>query len=71
MEDVRILNGHLVYFMIIWYVLWPFGIFMIIWYILPVLVRCAKKNLATLVRACHVCAIACHFFNCCHRRRRI
>jgi hypothetical protein len=34
--------GHLVYFMVIWYILWPFGIF------LPFLVYCTKKNLATL-----------------------
>jgi hypothetical protein len=48
-----------------WYILWPFGLFYchlayckafwyilryVIWYILHVLVRCSKKNLATLVR---------------------
>jgi hypothetical protein len=57
--------GHLVYFMAIWYILWPFGpfygqlvFFMAIWYILwlfgilfPVLVCCHKKNLATLAGA--------------------
>jgi hypothetical protein len=26
MEDVGIFYGHLVYFMAIWYILWPFGI---------------------------------------------
>jgi hypothetical protein len=31
--------------MAIWYILWPFGIFF------TVLVFCAKKNLATLIRA--------------------
>jgi hypothetical protein len=52
---VYIFCGHLVYFGAIWYSLWPFGIvcgylvyFMIIWYIFSVLVRCNKKNLATL-----------------------
>jgi hypothetical protein len=25
--------GTLVYFMAVWYILWPFGIFMVIWYI--------------------------------------
>jgi hypothetical protein len=41
MEYVGILYGHLVYFMAIWYILWPFGIlhghlvyFMAIWYTL-------------------------------------
>jgi hypothetical protein len=38
----------LVYFVVIWYILLPFGIFLIIWCILPVLVCCTKKNLATL-----------------------
>jgi hypothetical protein len=40
-EDVGIFYGHLVYFMAIWYILWPFGIFyghlvyfVAIWYIL-------------------------------------
>jgi hypothetical protein len=39
-EDVVLLSGHLVYFIAIWYILWPFGIFhghlvyfMAIWYI--------------------------------------
>jgi hypothetical protein len=51
------------YFMAVWSILQPFGIFcghlvyfMVIWYIFPVLVCCAKKNLATLlltiVKAC-------------------
>jgi hypothetical protein len=25
MEDVGIFGGHLVYFVAIWYILWPFG----------------------------------------------
>jgi hypothetical protein len=55
MEYDCILNGHLLYFTAIWYILWPF------WYILwsfgiffPVLVLCTRKNLATLtVSRCH------------------
>jgi hypothetical protein len=27
MEDVGTYNGHLVYFTVIWYILWPLGIF--------------------------------------------
>jgi hypothetical protein len=45
----------LLYFMVIWNILWTYGIFMAIWYILcsfgtlyPVLVKCTKKNLASL-----------------------
>jgi hypothetical protein len=41
MEDVGIFFGHLVYFVAIWYILWPIGIFcghlvyfVTIWYIL-------------------------------------
>jgi hypothetical protein len=41
MEDVCIFHGHLVYFMVFWYILWLFGIFygylvyfIVIWYIL-------------------------------------
>jgi hypothetical protein len=49
-------NGRYWYFFIeIWYILQLFGIvnghlvyFVLIWYIFPVLVRCNKKNLATL-----------------------
>jgi hypothetical protein len=50
MEDVGV-------FYAIWYILLPFGIvyghlvyFLVIWYIFPVLVRCNKKNLATLTQ---------------------
>jgi hypothetical protein len=50
MENVGIFDGRLVYFTAIWCISWPFvtfygytfGIFS------PVLVRCTKKNLATL-----------------------
>jgi hypothetical protein len=41
-----ILCGHLVYFIVIWYILWSFGKFS------TVLVRCTKKNLATLQQRC-------------------
>jgi hypothetical protein len=41
MEDAGIFYGHLVYFVAIWYILWPLGIFcshwvyfVAIWYIL-------------------------------------
>jgi hypothetical protein len=52
----------LVYFMDIWSILRPGHLiffcdhlvyFAVIWYIFPVLVRCAKKNLATLMRNMH------------------
>jgi hypothetical protein len=42
------ISCHLVYFVTIWYILWPFGIFSPSWYIFPVLVYCTKKNPATL-----------------------
>jgi hypothetical protein len=42
MEDLAILNGHLVYFMAIWFIIWLFGI------VFPGLVSCTKRNLATL-----------------------
>jgi hypothetical protein len=35
--------GHLINFVAIWYILWPFGKFF------PVLESCAKKNLAILL----------------------
>jgi hypothetical protein len=60
----RVLQWNmLAYFMAVWYTLQPFGIFcghllylIVIPYTFPVLVCCAKKNLATLV--CTVCT--CH-----------
>jgi hypothetical protein len=42
LQPVGIFYDHLVYFMIIWYILWSYGIFFLI------LVCCSKKNLATL-----------------------
>jgi hypothetical protein len=41
-----IFYSHLVCFMAIWYILWPF---LIIWYNCPGLVCYTKKNLATLL----------------------
>jgi hypothetical protein len=41
---VGLFCGQLVYFVVILYILWPFCIFFL------VLVFCAKKNLATLLR---------------------
>jgi hypothetical protein len=42
MEDVGILYVHLVYFMAIWYSLWPLGVFYVylvyfftFWYVVP------------------------------------
>jgi hypothetical protein len=42
MEDDGIFYGRLVYFMVIWYILRPFGIGTFF----PFLVCCTKKNLA-------------------------
>jgi hypothetical protein len=50
MEDGGIIFGNLVYFTVMWYISWPFGIFLWsfgIFFI--ILVGCTKKNLATLV----------------------
>jgi hypothetical protein len=35
--------GHLVYFVVNWYILWSFGVFFPCWYVVP------KDNLATLL----------------------
>jgi hypothetical protein len=35
MENAGMFNGHLEYFTVIWYTLWPFGNVVIIWYIFP------------------------------------
>jgi hypothetical protein len=58
----------LTYFMAIWNILWRFGIFydhfvhfLFIWYIFPVLVSCAKKNLATLIPS-YMCTLL-HFWH--------
>jgi hypothetical protein len=49
MENAGIFYGHLKYFMVIWYMLWPFGNVVVIWYIfLRFGTFCVKKNLATL-----------------------
>jgi hypothetical protein len=51
MEDVGIFYGHLVNFMAIWSILWPFGTFCSHFGIFfPALVCSTKKNLATLFR---------------------
>jgi hypothetical protein len=50
MENVGIFYDHLVYFTAVGNILWPFGIFCgHLVYFSPVLVCCAKKNLATLL----------------------
>jgi hypothetical protein len=51
MENVCIFYGHLEYFTIIWYILWPFGKFgsLLVCAFFSVLVCLAKKNLATVV----------------------
>jgi hypothetical protein len=46
-EEVGIFYGRFVYFTAIWYILWILRLFGIFY---PVLVRCTKKNLATLLR---------------------
>jgi hypothetical protein len=50
MENAGIFYGHLEYFKVVWYILWPFGNVVAIWYSSLVLVSCIKKNLATLVQ---------------------
>jgi hypothetical protein len=50
MEGVGLLFVHLVYFMAIWYFLWPLGKFYGFWVdLFPVLVCFTMKNLATLI----------------------
>jgi hypothetical protein len=48
MENAGIFYAYLVYFIAIGNILWPFGIFCGHLVFSPVLVCCAKKNLATL-----------------------
>jgi hypothetical protein len=61
MEGAGILHAHLVYFMAIWYILWPFGIFYgYLVYIFPILVCCTKKNLAIRIRSCFATNICMH-----------
>jgi hypothetical protein len=50
-ENVDIFHGHLEYFRNIWDILLPFDTFFAFGTFFPVLVSCAKKNLATLVGA--------------------
>jgi hypothetical protein len=47
MEDVGIFYGHLVYFVVILYILWLFGIFLPFWYVVPrkVWQPCTKARL--------------------------
>jgi hypothetical protein len=33
MENACIFYGHFEYFMVIWYILWPFGNIVVIWYV--------------------------------------
>jgi hypothetical protein len=53
MEDVGICYGHLVYFIAIGYILWPFGkccghiVYFLVW---ANWVRCTKKNLSALLQ---------------------
>jgi hypothetical protein len=35
MEIAGVFYGHLEYFLVIWYILWPFGNVVVIWYIFP------------------------------------
>jgi hypothetical protein len=35
MENASIFSGHLEYFTVISYILWPFGNIVVIWYIFP------------------------------------
>jgi hypothetical protein len=50
MENVAIFYGHLEYFTAVWYILWPFGNVVAVGIFPPILVCCAKKNLATLTK---------------------
>jgi hypothetical protein len=52
MENAGLFYGHLEYFAVIWYILWPFGNVVVIWYTyLPSFwyISCVKKNLATRI----------------------
>jgi hypothetical protein len=48
MEDVGILNGHLVNITAMWYILWPVGILYSVYICFPILICCTNKHLATL-----------------------
>jgi hypothetical protein len=45
MENAGIFYGHLEYFTVIWYSLWPFGNVVVIWYIFPCFgILCQEKS---------------------------
>jgi hypothetical protein len=45
MENAVIFYGHLEYFTVIWYILWPFGTVVVIWYIFPRFgILCREKS---------------------------
>jgi hypothetical protein len=45
MENDGIFYGHLEYFTVIWYILWPFGNVVLIWYIFPHFgILCQEKS---------------------------
>jgi hypothetical protein len=45
MENAGIFYGHLEYFTVVWYILWPFGNVVVIWYIFPRLgILCQEKS---------------------------
>jgi hypothetical protein len=45
MENTGIFCGHLKYFTVIWYILWPFGNVVAIWYIFPRFgISCQEKS---------------------------
>jgi hypothetical protein len=44
MENGSVFYGHMEYFTVIWYILWPFGNAVVIWYIFP---RLCQENLVT------------------------
>jgi hypothetical protein len=48
MENAGIFYGLFEYFMVIWYILWPFGNAVVIWYIFPRLGILFEENLANL-----------------------
>jgi hypothetical protein len=45
MENAGTVYGHLEYFTVIWYILWPFGNFVVILYIFPRFgILCQEKS---------------------------
>jgi hypothetical protein len=45
MENASIFYGHLEYFTVIWYILWPFGNVVVIWYSFPRFgILCQEKS---------------------------